>query len=107
VGCDLEDSRGEVLKDPHARADRLAEVVAEAGGSLFVDARIDTFVRGVVSMEAAISRAAPYVAAGADCVYPTAAPPVLRAGVRGPINALGDPADGPGPAESGAREPPA
>ncbi|MET8977802.1 isocitrate lyase/phosphoenolpyruvate mutase family protein [Streptomyces sp. NPDC004539] len=106
VGCNLEDSRGEVLKDPHAHADWLAEVVAEADGSLFVNARIDTFVRGVVSPEAAIARAARYVAAGADCVYPILAPPVtlplLRAGIQGPVNVLGDPVDGPTPADLGA-----
>ncbi|QNP70656.1 isocitrate lyase/phosphoenolpyruvate mutase family protein [Streptomyces roseirectus] len=105
VGCNLEDSRGEVLKDPHEHADWLAEVRAAAGASLFVNARIDTFVRGVASPEAAIERAALYVAAGADCVYPILAPPVtlplLRAGIAGPINVFGDPTDGPTPADLG------
>ncbi|WP_416974593.1 isocitrate lyase/PEP mutase family protein [Streptomyces sp. 4F14] len=105
VGCNLEDSRGEVLKDPHEQADWLAEVCAEAGESLFVNARIDTFVRGVASAEAAIERAALYVAAGADCVYPILAPlvtlPLLRAGIQGPINAFGHPEDGPRPADLG------
>lgn len=37
-----------------------------------------------------IERAASYVAAGADCVYPIGAPvdvlPLLRAGIQGPVN---------------------
>jgi 2-methylisocitrate lyase-like PEP mutase family enzyme len=46
------------------------------------------------------------VAAGADCVYPILAPadalPVLRAGIRGPLNALGSlDGTGPSPAELG------
>ena len=105
VGCNLEDSRGEVLKDPHEHADWLAEVCAVADGNLFVNARIDTFVRGVASPEAVIERAALYVAAGADCVYPILAPPValplLRAGIKGPINVFGHPQDGPTPADLG------
>ncbi|MBG0853032.1 isocitrate lyase/phosphoenolpyruvate mutase family protein [Streptomyces spinoverrucosus] len=92
VGCNLEDSSGGVLKDPHAHAEWLAEVRAAAGDRLFVNARVDTFIRGVQDPERAIERAALYVAAGADCVYPIAAPldvlPLLRAGIEGPINAF-------------------
>ncbi|QOV42515.1 isocitrate lyase/PEP mutase family protein [Streptomyces chromofuscus] len=90
VGCNLEDSSGGVLKDPYAHAEWLAEVRAAAGDRLFLNARVDTFVRGVEEPERAIERAALYVAAGADCVYPIAAPPdvlpLLRAGIEGPIN---------------------
>ncbi|MZF87720.1 isocitrate lyase/phosphoenolpyruvate mutase family protein [Streptomyces sp. SID5643] len=107
VGCNLEDSEGGVLKEPRAHADWLAEVREAAGDRLFVNARIDTFARGVDDPEAAIERAALYVAAGADCVYPIGAPPeilpLLRAGIQGPINvgALSD--EGPSPAELGER----
>ncbi|MGR4854256.1 isocitrate lyase/PEP mutase family protein [Streptomyces sp. LARHCF252] len=107
VGCNLEDSEDGVLKDPRAHADRLAEVRAAAGGQLFVNARVDTFSCGVTDPERAIERAALYVAAGADCVYPIGAPPevlpLLRARIQGPINvgALTD--EGPSPAELGAR----
>ncbi|WP_328411381.1 isocitrate lyase/phosphoenolpyruvate mutase family protein [Streptomyces violaceus] len=107
VGCNLEDSEDGVLKDPRAHADRLAEVRAAAGGRLFVNARVDTFSCGVTDPERAIERAALYVAAGADCVYPIGAPPevlpLLRARIQGPINvgALTD--EGPSPAELGAR----
>ncbi len=104
VGCNLEDSTGAGLKDPAEHAEWLAGVREAAGGRLFLNARIDTFIRGVDAPEAAIERAA-YVAAGADCVYPIAAPvavlPRLRAGIRGPMNVLALPGQGPSPAELG------
>ncbi|MFD3498528.1 isocitrate lyase/phosphoenolpyruvate mutase family protein [Streptomyces sp. NPDC058678] len=90
VGCNLEDSSAGGLKDPHEHADWLAEVRYAAGDSLFVNARVDTFLRGVTDPEQAIRRAALYVAAGADCVYPIGAPttvlPLLRSGIQGPMN---------------------
>ncbi|PZT68754.1 isocitrate lyase/phosphoenolpyruvate mutase family protein [Streptomyces sp. SW4] len=105
VGCNLEDSEGGVLKDPHEHAERLAEVRAAAGDRLFVNARVDTFLRGVTDPDRAIERAALYVAAGADCVYPIGAPtevlPLLRAGIEGPLNVLADPGGGPSSAALG------
>ncbi|GGL75722.1 carboxyvinyl-carboxyphosphonate phosphorylmutase [Streptomyces fumigatiscleroticus] len=105
VGCNLEDSAGGVLQDPRRHADRLAEVRAAAGGGLFVNARIDTFLCGVADPGAAVERAALYVAAGADCVYPIGAPaevlPLLRAGIQGPVNAVAKVGEGPSPAELG------
>lgn len=109
VGCNLEDSEGGALKDPRAHADWLAEVRHAAADRLFVNARIDTFVRGGSdpkrAAEAAIERAALYVAAGADCVYPIGAPtdvlPLLRSGIQGPINVHGTVAGGPSPTELG------
>ncbi|WP_086562344.1 isocitrate lyase/PEP mutase family protein [Streptomyces africanus] len=107
VGCNLEDSVDGVLKDPRAHADWLAEVREAAGGRLFVNARVDTFACGVTDPGQAIERAASYVAAGADCVYPIEAPPevlpLLRAGIQGPINIFAVPGEGPSPAELGAR----
>jgi 2-methylisocitrate lyase-like PEP mutase family enzyme len=106
VGCNLEDSEGGVLKDPHQHAEYLAEVRSAAAGELFLNARVDTFVRGDKDAERAIERAALYVAAGADCVYPILAPtdvlPLLRAGIQGPLNVLAllD-GDGPSPAALG------
>ncbi|MER5179519.1 isocitrate lyase/phosphoenolpyruvate mutase family protein [Streptomyces sp. NPDC002896] len=95
VGCNLEDSHRGVLKDPRQHADWLAEVRQAAGDRLFLNARVDTFVRGVAEPERAVERAALYVAAGADCVYPIGAPlgvlPLLRAGIQGPINVLAKP----------------
>ncbi|MGJ5753817.1 2-methylisocitrate lyase-like PEP mutase family enzyme [Streptomyces puniciscabiei] len=109
VGCNLEDSDGGVLKDPHEQAEFLAEVRSAAADRLFVNARVDVFVHGDQDPERAIERAALYVAAGADCVYPILAPagvlPLLRAGIQGPLNALarldGDGWAGPSPAELG------
>ncbi|WP_189107546.1 isocitrate lyase/PEP mutase family protein [Streptomyces camponoticapitis] len=90
VGCNLEDSSEGGLKDPRRHADWLAEVRAAAGDRLFLNARVDTFIRGVSDPAEAVARARLYVAAGADCVYPIGAPPeaipALRAGIDGPIN---------------------
>ncbi|MFC9505232.1 isocitrate lyase/phosphoenolpyruvate mutase family protein [Streptomyces sp. NPDC057002] len=107
VGCNLEDSEDGVLKDPRAHAEWLAEVRAAAGDRLFVNARVDTFACGVHDPGRAIERAALYVAAGADCVYPIGAPPevlpLLRAGIQGPVNVGALIGEGPSPAELGAR----
>ncbi|MEV3992209.1 isocitrate lyase/phosphoenolpyruvate mutase family protein [Streptomyces sp. NPDC049837] len=104
VGVNLEDSRAGTLRDPRAHADWLAEVRAEAGGHLFVNARVDTFIRGLTDPEDAIARARLYVAAGADCVYPIGVPPehipALRARIDGPINVAPSPG-GPPVAELG------
>ena len=100
VGCNLEDSDGGVLKDPHRHAEWLAEVRHAAGDAVFVNARVDVFEYGDGNPERAIERAALYVAAGADCVYPIGAPPnvlpLLRSGIQGPINVHGR-LDGGGP----------
>ncbi|MFI9807768.1 isocitrate lyase/phosphoenolpyruvate mutase family protein [Streptomyces sp. NPDC052301] len=106
VGCNLEDSEAGVLKDPQRQAEFLAEVRSTAAGRLFVNARVDVFLHGDGDPERAIERAALYVAAGADCVYPILAPtdlmPLLRSGIEGPLNALARPdGDGPSPAALG------
>ncbi|MFF8288236.1 isocitrate lyase/phosphoenolpyruvate mutase family protein [Streptomyces sp. NPDC016309] len=104
VGVNLEDSRAGVLVDPREQAELLAEVRAEAGGRLFVNARVDTFVRGLDDPEDAIARARLYTAAGADCVYPIGVPPahlpLLRARIEGPLNVAPFPG-GPAVAELG------
>ncbi|MFI0739651.1 isocitrate lyase/phosphoenolpyruvate mutase family protein [Streptomyces sp. NPDC021100] len=96
VGCNLEDTdraTGRLL-DPRAQADRLAAVRAEAGDALFLNARIDTYLRGA-SDEDARERARLYAAAGADCVYPITAPEEALAGIAAtsgvPVNALSAP----------------
>ncbi|MGW2229353.1 isocitrate lyase/PEP mutase family protein [Streptomyces formicae] len=99
VGCNLEDSSGGkdagALRDPQEQADWLAQVREAAGERLVINARVDTFVRGVTDPERAVERARLYVAAGADCVYPILAPveaiPVLRAGIEGPLNVVARP----------------
>ncbi|WP_330338221.1 isocitrate lyase/PEP mutase family protein [Streptomyces sp. NBC_00557] len=107
VGCNLEDSAGGVLKDPREHAEYLAEVRSAAADRLFVNARVDTFALGDKDPGRAIERAALYVAAGADCVYPILAPtgvlPLLRAGIQGPLNMLAR-LDGDGPSPAGLGE---
>ncbi|MEV6112208.1 isocitrate lyase/phosphoenolpyruvate mutase family protein [Streptomyces sp. NPDC052109] len=107
VGCNLEDSDGGVLRDPREQAEFLAEVRSAAADRLFVNARVDVFVHGDKDPERAIERAALYVAAGADCIYPILAPvgvlPLLRAGIQGPVNMLGRP-DGEGPSATALGE---
>ncbi|MGK3941341.1 isocitrate lyase/phosphoenolpyruvate mutase family protein [Streptomyces caeruleatus] len=107
VGCNLEDSEHGVLRDAREHADRLAEVRYAAGDRLFVNARVDTFVHGDGDPERAIERAALYVAAGADCVYPIGAParvlPLLRSGIQGPLNVFGR-LDGEGPSPTALGE---
>lgn len=97
VGCNLEDTdlaTGE-LKDPRRHADWLAEVRAEAGGALVLNARVDTFLRGEKTAAAAIERGRLYVAAGADCVYPILCPPELigeiATAVAAPLNVIAGP----------------
>ncbi|MER0447811.1 isocitrate lyase/phosphoenolpyruvate mutase family protein [Streptomyces sp. Edi4] len=100
VGCNLEDSAGGALKDPARHADWLAEVRAEAGDRIFINARVDTYIRGLPDLDATIARARAYVAAGADGVYPFAAPadhlPKIAAAVPAPVNMAALP-DGPTP----------
>ncbi|MEU8531287.1 MULTISPECIES: isocitrate lyase/PEP mutase family protein [Streptomyces] len=107
AGVNLEDSDGGALKDPHEHADRLAAVRAAAGDALFVNARVDVYLRGVPDpADAALERALLYAAAGADCVYPIVGPPedlpALRAGLGDglPVNVLARPG-GPSFAELG------
>ncbi|MER6098635.1 isocitrate lyase/phosphoenolpyruvate mutase family protein [Streptomyces sp. NPDC001728] len=107
VGVNLEDTGPDGrLQDPRAHADRLAEVRAAAGPGLFLNARVDTYIRGVAEPAAdALVRARLYAEAGADCVYPIAAPPAdlpaLRAALGDlPLNALALPG-GPSFAELG------
>lgn len=123
VGCNLEDGDRATggLKDPERHADWLAEVRAAAGDGLVLNARVDVFVREEAAArgdasgggagadperlaEEAVARGRRYAAAGADCVYPIAAPPRLlprlAAGLGTPLNALAKP-DGPSPRELG------
>ncbi|WP_419183794.1 isocitrate lyase/PEP mutase family protein [Streptomyces albidus (ex Kaewkla and Franco 2022)] len=106
VGCNLEDSQEGALVDPRLQADFLAEVVAAAGGEIFLNARVDSYVHSAADPLAdALVRGRLYVEAGAECVYPIGAPPgdigVLARELKVPVNAL-SPAGGPTPGELGA-----
>lgn len=124
VGCNLEDTDHATgaLRDPREQADWLARVRAAAGEDLVINARIDTYLHdvpggagagggGTAGDEVAgdgetarkddtIRRGRLYAEAGADCVYPIAAPPPLlgelAAALGLPLNALALP-DGPAP----------
>lgn len=101
VGLNLEDSNppsGQMI-DAAQQADFLAAVrdaAVSQGVDLVINARTDSFLRQVgppeAQLAATLGRAASYLAAGADCVYPIGArePTVIRAlveGIPGPINA--------------------
>ncbi|MGX1756164.1 isocitrate lyase/PEP mutase family protein [Streptomyces lydicus] len=107
VGCNLEDTDPATgaLRDPQEQADWLAQVRAEAGEALVLNARIDTYLHGVQDTGEAVRRGRLYAAAGADCVYPILAPPpelaALAAGIGLPVNAIVTP-DGPTARELGA-----
>ncbi|WP_396446825.1 isocitrate lyase/phosphoenolpyruvate mutase family protein [Actinomadura sp.] len=96
AGCNLEDTYAGELAKPEEQAEFLAAVRAAAGDALVINARIDTFIRGVPDpVEAAIERGRLYLQAGADCVYPIVAPmdavPALVEGLPGPVNANNPP----------------
>ena len=101
VGCNYEDtdhpggSRSLVPVD--VQADRLAalkEAGRNAGVDIVVNARVDTFVRGVEApLEEGLARGRRYVEAGADCVYPITASTegdirALVAGIDAPVNVM-------------------
>ncbi|MFG2119991.1 isocitrate lyase/phosphoenolpyruvate mutase family protein [Streptomyces sp. NPDC048710] len=100
VGVNIEDARhaagGEPLRQVAEQAERIAAARAAAdaeGLPLFVNARIDTFLRGAGGVDLTLERAAAFLAAGADGIFvPGAVDPetvkALVAGVDGPLNVL-------------------
>ncbi|GAA0928909.1 isocitrate lyase/phosphoenolpyruvate mutase family protein [Nonomuraea longicatena] len=90
VGCNLEDLGPGGLRDPHEQASYLSAVRAAAGQDLVINARVDTFLPEGGTLDDALHRAALYLEAGADCVYPILAPDpaALAKGIGGPVNVL-------------------
>ncbi|MGW3913202.1 isocitrate lyase/PEP mutase family protein [Streptomyces sp. NPDC005070] len=100
VGVNIEDALYEEgagpLRPRAEQAERVAAVRAAAdaaGVPLFVNARIDTFLRGAGGVEETLERAAAFLAAGADGVFvPGTVDPVtvkaLVEGIEGPLNIL-------------------
>lgn len=100
VGVNIEDARyeagGERLRPAAEQAERVAaarEAADEAGVPLFVNARIDTFLRGAGGVDVTLERAAAFLAAGADGIFvPGAVDPqtvgALVAGIDGPLNVM-------------------
>jgi 2-methylisocitrate lyase-like PEP mutase family enzyme len=92
VGCNLEDSEDGELVDPQRQAEFLSGVAEAADGRLFVNARIDTYLRRSADpLNDALERGRLYVEAGAECVYPILAPAddigVLATELKVPLNA--------------------
>ncbi|MFE4702935.1 isocitrate lyase/phosphoenolpyruvate mutase family protein [Streptomyces sp. NPDC056738] len=100
VGVNIEDALYEEgagpLRPVAEQAERIAAVRAAAdaaGVPLFVNARIDTFLRGAGGVEETLERAAAFLAAGADGVFVpgTVDPAIVKAlveGIDGPLNIL-------------------
>jgi 2-methylisocitrate lyase-like PEP mutase family enzyme len=98
AGMNLEDSHGGELL-PLDRQLGVIRAVRAAAPALVLNARVDVFVEGSGDVAEAVERANAYLAAGADCVYPIAAPleavGELAAGSDGPVNVLVSPHDPP------------
>ncbi|MFF4833481.1 isocitrate lyase/phosphoenolpyruvate mutase family protein [Streptomyces sp. NPDC001315] len=99
VGVNIEDALydgAEPLRPVAEQAERIAaaRTTADAEGvPLFVNARIDTFLRGAGGVDLTLERAAAFLAAGADGIFvPGAVDPetvkLLADGVEGPLNVL-------------------
>jgi 2-methylisocitrate lyase-like PEP mutase family enzyme len=99
VGVNIEDGLygGDAPLRPAAeQAERIAtarQAADAAGVPLFVNARVDTYLRDAGGLSETLERAAAYLAAGADGVFvPGAVDPVivkaLAEGIDGPLNVL-------------------
>jgi 2-methylisocitrate lyase-like PEP mutase family enzyme len=99
VGVNIEDGLygGDAPLRPAAeQAERIAaarQAADAAGVPLFVNARVDTYLRGAGGLSETLERAAAYLAAGADGVFvPGAVDPgtvkALAEGIDGPLNVL-------------------
>ncbi|WP_030560767.1 isocitrate lyase/PEP mutase family protein [Streptomyces aureocirculatus] len=107
VGVNIEDSRrgaGEPLRPLAEQSERIAaarKAADAAGVELFVNARVDTYLRGVgdgpdARVALTLERAAAFLAVGADGVFvPGAVDPVtvqaLVEGIDGPVNVMAGP----------------
>jgi 2-methylisocitrate lyase-like PEP mutase family enzyme len=88
----LEDSLGESRLVALDEQVELIRAVRAAAPGLVLNARVDVFISGTGTVDEAIERGNAYLAAGADCIYPIAAPgetiALLVAGTGGPLNIL-------------------
>jgi 2-methylisocitrate lyase-like PEP mutase family enzyme len=73
VGCNLEDGLGDgqlrCAEDATARIAAARAAADDAGVPIVINARTDTYLRGIDDPEAAILRGQAYARAGADCVF--------------------------------------
>ncbi|MFE7168542.1 isocitrate lyase/phosphoenolpyruvate mutase family protein [Streptomyces sp. NPDC057616] len=103
VGVNLEDALHEAgtgpLRSVAEQAERTAaarEAADATGVPLFVNVRIDTFLRGAGGVDETLERAAAFLAAGADGIFvPGAVAPgtvkLLVDGIEGPLNVMAGP----------------
>ncbi|GCB44228.1 isocitrate lyase/phosphoenolpyruvate mutase family protein [Streptomyces sp. NL15-2K] len=103
VGVNIEDALYEVGGDPLRPVAEQAERIAAARGAadaegvpLFVNARIDTLLRGAGGVDLTLERAAAFLVAGADGIFvPGAVDPgtvkLLVDGVDAPLNVMAGP----------------
>ena len=91
VGINIEDSTGGALVPAGEQAD-VIRAVRSAVPELVVNARVDVFIRKAGGIDEAVERAAVYLEAGADCVYPIFCPvdsiAELAVRIDGPVNVL-------------------
>ncbi len=101
VGMNVEDSAGHVIVSSRDQAEVVRAIRAEVP-ELVLNARIDVFLHEAGGVDEAVERAAAYLEAGADCVYPIACPAgsiaELVDRIDGPVNVLLLP-ETPSPAE--------
>jgi 2-methylisocitrate lyase-like PEP mutase family enzyme len=83
VGVNIEDAAVDgdgPLRDVDEQCERLAAARKAAGDTLFINARVDTFLSGVGGLAETVVRASAYVAAGADGIFvPGVADPAVIA----------------------------
>ncbi|GAA3847766.1 isocitrate lyase/phosphoenolpyruvate mutase family protein [Streptomyces coacervatus] len=103
VGVNIEDALYEAgtgpLRPVGEQSERIAaarEAADEVGVPLFVNARIDTFLRGTGGVDHTLERAAAFLAAGADGIFvPGVVDPgtvkLLVDGIDGPLNVMAGP----------------
>jgi 2-methylisocitrate lyase-like PEP mutase family enzyme len=109
VGVNIEDAGRDIGDGPlRAVADQCARLAAgraaadESGVPLFINARVDTFLRGAGGIEDTVARASAYLDAGADGVFvPGVVDPetiaALVAAIAAPLNILVGPGAPPVP----------
>jgi 2-methylisocitrate lyase-like PEP mutase family enzyme len=99
VGVNIEDALHDgagPLRDVDEQCARLAAARAAARIPLYINARVDTYLRGAGGVEETVARATAYLAAGADGVFvPGVADPdtiaALVAAIPAPLNILAGP----------------
>ncbi|UWP80975.1 isocitrate lyase/phosphoenolpyruvate mutase family protein [Dactylosporangium fulvum] len=102
VGVNLEDTvraGGARLRDIPGQAERIAAARAaadDAGVDLYINARVDTYLRGGGTVEATAERAAAFLAAGATGIFvpgvaDAATIAALTAAIPAPLNVLAEP----------------